>query len=165
MKWYPAVLLLICLSCGQDSRERGNTDITNNRTRGAENTADNNAPDDRSTVTKIIEQLPGTWQLEKIIREKNAGRETDTIGDERTIRFTRENRYLSQAGGQAIDSGMFRVNEQQGRLYMTSEDGEQTTEWLMEFDQDGNMILKSQQEQSEFVYSRQGDNDNESAGG
>lgn len=79
---------------------------------------------ERKQVTKLIEAVVGTWQLKETIdkNKKNGQSSKDTLGIG-WIEFKHDGKYRSGSNGtngsiQPIDSGSYRLNEQQGILYL-----------------------------------------------
>jgi hypothetical protein len=145
----------------QDNKERGNTDYTNNRTKGKAKNTDNAVNTDRKTPVKIIEYIPGKWAIEQVLRGQEDVTATDTLAQNQTLEFGRENRYRSYSGEEQIDSGMFRINEQQAILYLESESTDKPTEWNIWFDPEGTMKLKRREGQGtaanlSYIYRRTG---------
>jgi hypothetical protein len=129
----------------QDSKERGNTDYTNNRSRGKSKNTDNRVNTDKNTPIKIHEQIAGSWTIEAVNRGNKDVTDTDTLSHNQRLEFTRESRYISYSGNEKIDSGAYRVNESQSVLYLESETGEKPIEWKISFSQEGTMTLKQKE--------------------
>jgi outer membrane protein assembly factor BamE (lipoprotein component of BamABCDE complex) len=126
----------------QQNKERGDTDYTNNKTKG-KGKDEKSVPAARSTPVKIIEYIPGTWVIEHVYRGKEDVTSTDTLASTETFEFNREGRYTSFSGTEKIDSGAYRINEEHAVLYLASEgDNEKPQEWNVWFDKDGTMTLK-----------------------
>lgn len=97
--------LLTLQACQMDSRQ-------NSENEGAKvNT-------EKETPTKLIDALVGEWQRDTSgatpPQAKGRGNEV-----ERMV-FTQEARYIQYSGGQTVDSGAYRMNEQLGNLYLES---------------------------------------------
>ena len=76
---------------------------------------------------KLIERIVGVWQLQETVdkSKKKAVPRKDTIGIE-WLEFRPDGRYKSGSNGQAgaiqpIDSGSYRINENQNLLYLQSD--------------------------------------------
>lgn len=142
----------------QDGKERGDTDYTNNRSKGK--SKDNNTVNTKQkTPVKIIEYLPGVWTIESVLKGKKDVTGTDTLAQNQIIEFSREAKYVSYNGNEKIDSGMYRINEDHGILYLSSQTTEKPSEWRVFFDPSGTMTLKRrdvspQEESFSYVYRR-----------
>lgn len=156
-------LLIVIAGNGfaQESKERGNTDKSNNRSGGKPKNTDKRVNTDRKTPVKIIEYIPGTWAIEQVKRGKEDVTSTDTLAQNQTLEFNREGRYLSYSGQEKIDSGAYRLNEQQAILYLESETNDKPSEWNVWFDPSGTMTLRMRDgskhgESFTYIYRRQG---------
>ncbi|MBT1705905.1 hypothetical protein [Chryseosolibacter indicus] len=163
IKYFFVGLLIIIAGNGfaQDSKERGNTDKSNNRTAGKPKNTDNRVNTDKKTPVKIIEYIPGTWTIEQVLRGKEDVTATDTLAQNQRLEFNREGRYLSYSGQEKIDSGSYRLNEQQAVLYLESEANDRPSEWNVWFDPAGTMTLKMRSgsvhgESFKYIYRRDG---------
>jgi hypothetical protein len=138
--------------------KRGDTDYTNNRSRGkAKKRPEVNT--EQSTPTKIIEYIPGTWEMETVFRGKQDITDTDTLAKNQTLEFNREGRYMSNSGTEQLDSGAYRLNEQHGVLYLASDLHGTTSEWRVWFDPGGTMTMQLKDgvthgEKFRYVYRR-----------
>lgn len=144
--------------CAQE--KRGNTDYTNNRTRG-KGKPDRNVNTEKSSPVKFIQYLPGRWEVQQVLRGKKDITETDTLVKNQVIEFNREGRYMSYSGREMIDSGAYRLNEQHAVLYLDSDLNDTTSEWSIWFTPDGVMTLQLRDgvrhgERFRYVYKRQG---------
>jgi hypothetical protein len=143
----------------QESKERGDTDYTNNRSQG-EPKQDKNVNTAQQTPTKIIEYIPGTWVIEQVYKGKEDVTATDTLAKNESIEFNREGRYMSFLSSEKIDSGAYRINEDHAVLYLASEgDNEKPTAWSVWFDKDGKMTMRmkndgNKEEPMSYVYRR-----------
>lgn len=91
----------------------------------------------------MIEYLVGDWKIDKILSGKKDVTETEG-GDDQTLTFTSEARYIMRSGNEKIDSGAYRMNEQMGSLYLESGSDEKLREWKVDF-KSGGMILSLKQ--------------------
>ena len=79
----------------------------------------------KKVVKKLISQVVGKWQLQETVDVKKKGAvRKDTLGFD-WIEFTEDGKYALGSAGQngnveAIDSGSYRLNEQNGVLYLDS---------------------------------------------
>jgi hypothetical protein len=108
-------------------------------------------PKNRETI-KYIERIPGTWKLLRIVDEEKNNKATanskkNKSGDKENspttdidasrnamqmLEFNPDARYKVNNSTTAIDSGSYRINEQQGILYMESDaDDISPTEWTV----------------------------------
>ena len=99
------------------------------------------APANKQGVIKLIASIVGKWQLDETVdKTKKTQIEKDTSGMD-WIEFRPDGKYKSGSGGQTaatqpIDSGSYRLNEQNGILYLQSaiSDGETShvpSEWTI----------------------------------
>ena len=82
------------------------------------------APANKPGVIKLIANVVGQWQLQGTVDKNKNQIEKDTTGME-WIEFRPDGKYKSGSNGQSgavqpIDSGSYRLNEQNGRLYLQS---------------------------------------------
>ena len=117
--------LLTLQACQQDGRPSSETDTARVNT-------------EKESPTKLIEILVGEWQRDA----SGATSQTDGRGNqgERMV-FTEEARYIQYSGGQKIDSGAYRMNEQLRNLYLESEANGQPREFEIDLQQN-RMTLK-----------------------
>jgi hypothetical protein len=88
----------------------------------------------RAETVKLIELIVGTWQLNGIVdnaKNPNKGRDKGTANNGMQIlEFDRDGRYKVNNSTNAVDSGSYRMNEQQGILYLESDaDDISPAEW------------------------------------
>ncbi len=113
----------------------------------------------KKTPVKIIEYIVGTWQVENVYKGGKDISETDTLANEaRTMEFTREGKYMAYSGSEKIDSGLYRLNEQQSKLYLESQANGNPIEWNVTF-RKNEMTLQNAQtsqmaEKLKYIYSR-----------
>ena len=115
----------------------------------------------RQTITKIIEYIPGVWEIERVYQGKKDITKTDSLAPSQSIEFNREGRYISHTGREQIDSGAYRINEQHAILYLASESNEKPSEWYVSFDKNGLMTMRMKDaskhgESFRYVYRRTG---------
>ena len=122
--------LLTLQACQPDSRQNSENDEAKVNT-------------ERKTSTKLIDALVGEWQRDTsdVTPSEGKGQENEV---ERMI-FTHEARYIQYAGGQPIDSGAYRMNEQLNNLYLESGANGQPREFEIDF-QGNRMTLKPKSE-------------------
>ena len=69
---------------------------------------------------KLIEKVPGVWKVTQVNDGKKEITQTvDSTGIE-SIEFTREAKYIIRNKTHRLDSGLYRLNEQQNSLYLES---------------------------------------------
>jgi hypothetical protein len=113
----------------------------------------------KKTPVKIIEYIVGTWQVENVYKGDKDVSETDTLAnDQRTMEFNREGKYFLFSGKEQIDSGLYRLNEQQSKLYLESHGNGNPIEWNITF-RKNEMTLRNVQtsakaEKLKYIYSR-----------
>ena len=130
MKINLVLALLFCLltlhACQTDSRQNSGNDKAKVNT-------------EKETPAKLIDLLVGEWQ-----RDTSGATPSQSNAEENEVDrmiFTQEARYIQYSGGQTVDSGAYRMNEQLGNLYLESQENEQPREF--EIDLQGNrMTLK-----------------------
>jgi hypothetical protein len=132
--------MLSSLTFHSFGQERGDTDYTNNRTKG-KGKKESQVNTKQKTPVKIIQYIPGTWEVEQVLRGQKDVSETDTLAKNQRLEFNREGRYMSYSGTEMIDSGAYRLNEDHAILYLQSDVEEKTSEWNVWFDKSGNMTL------------------------
>jgi hypothetical protein len=114
---------------------------------------------DKKTPVKIIEYIVGTWQVENVYKGNKDVSNTDTLAnDQRTMEFNREGKYFLFSGTEKIDSGLYRLNEQQSKLYLESQGNGNPIEWNVTF-RTNEMTLQNEQksakaEKIKYIYSR-----------
>jgi hypothetical protein len=74
------------------------------------------------------------------------------------MEFTREGKYMAYSGREKIDSGLYRLNEQQSKLYLESQANGNPIEWNVTF-RKNEMTLQNAQtsqmaEKLKYIYSR-----------
>jgi hypothetical protein len=85
-----------------------------------------NLKNEKKQVTKLIEAIVGTWQLSATLDKNKKGQSSkDTLGLA-WIEFRPDGRYRSGNNGtngtiQVVDSGAYRLNEQQEILYLQAD--------------------------------------------
>lgn len=110
---------------------------TDNRQNSQNNKAEVNTK--KETPTKLIEALVGEWQ-----KDASGAPPSQANGQEKKVDrmiFTQEARYMQYSGGQTVDSGAYRMNEQLRNLYLDSESNAQAREFEIDL-QDNRMTLK-----------------------
>ena len=118
------VLLLLALgACQNDTRQ--NTE----REKNQPNTQ-------RESPVKLIEYLVGDWQTNDATGNRNGDQQS--LGEELT--FTSEARYIIRKGGQKVDSGAYRMNEQLMNLYLESETSKTPREFELDIKGDTPML-------------------------
>ena len=92
---------------------------------------------------KLIEKIVGSWQLRQVVDSKSKKAKTEVSGIT-AFEFSPEGRYKSMSKTEAIDSGSYRLNEPQNKLYLESETRKEApAEWLIQF-KDDVLTLKPQ---------------------
>lgn len=97
----------------------------------------------KTPTTKLIEKVPGVWKVTQVNDgKKNISQTVDSTAIE-SIEFTREAKYIIRTKTQQLDSGLYRLNEQQKVLYLESKLSRDTppTEWGI--DVNGNTLTMS----------------------
>lgn len=112
-------------------------------------------PSEQETPLKMIEFLIGEWELVNATGGQNTQQQ-----ENRRLEFTNEARYIVRAGGQKIDSGAYRMNEQLKNLYLESEANERPQEFEVDVQGDQMTLTPrdpaSGQENVQYVYRRAG---------
>ena len=80
------------------------------------------------TAQKLLDAVVGTWKLGT---HSTTGKEIESqqahIGE--TLEFTREAKFISRNSKQTLDSGYYRMNENQKKLYLESVKAHTPVEW------------------------------------
>ena len=69
----------------------------------------------KDTKVKMIDRILGTWQIEKIYDGK---KEIATDAHTQGFQFNIEGQYKSTVGAEVLDSGSYRINENNSLLYL-----------------------------------------------
>jgi hypothetical protein len=104
-----------------------------------------NAQDAKKAPDKIIDKIVGAWKIQKITSGKDEVAKNPTSGQ--WMEFRSDGTYLNQAT--SIDSGSYRVNENQSIVYFESvvnkdpsnKTTKMITEWTIAFTGEG-MIMQ-----------------------
>ena len=114
----------------------------------------------KKTPTKIIEFIVGEWEAEEVYQGKKEVSGTDTVAQVQLFEFNREGKYFQYTGNEKIDSGSYRLNEQDAILYLESAEYDAPTSgWRISFSEDGKMFLRKiddteHAESYKYVYRR-----------
>lgn len=118
--------LLTLHACQTDSRQNSENDGAKVNTK-------------KGTPAKLLDALVGEWQ-----KDTSGATPSQANGQgnevERMV-FTQEARYIQYSGGQTVDSGAYRMNEQLGNLYLESVANTQPREFEIDI-QHNTMTLK-----------------------
>ncbi len=89
---------------------------------------------------KFIEIIAGTWKLKSVVDMKSptAKKTNDDVSNAyQIIEFGPNARYKTNTGAQSVEEGSYRLNEQQGTLYLESDSDDVTpSEWDISFKED-----------------------------
>jgi hypothetical protein len=151
-------LLFFCIITFVQTFAQDDNDYSDNRGKKSKelNKAVNS---NKQTPVKIIEYIVGRWQVENVYKGDKDISETDTLAnDQRTMEFNRDGKYFLFSGKEQIDSGLYRLNEQQSKLYLESHGNGKPVEWNVTF-RKNEMTLRNEQtsakaEKIKYVYSR-----------
>jgi hypothetical protein len=77
-------------------------------------------PANQPPTKKLIEKLPGVWKVTQVNDGKKEITQTVDSTAIESIEFTREAKYIIRNKTQRLDSGLYRLNEQQNSLYLES---------------------------------------------
>ena len=141
------------------AQEKDNNDYTNNRSKDKDKENQVNANAKAETPVKIIQFIPGTWEISDVYQgDKSVGSTDSLASDQVTFEFNREGRYMKYSGGEMIDSGAYRLNENHALLYLESDVDQKSTQYAVWF-KDDTMSLReegipSQQIPLKYVYRR-----------
>ena len=113
------------------------------------------AQDAKKTPDKIIDKIVGAWKIQKITSGKDEVAKNPTSGQ--WIEFRSDGTYLNQAT--SIDSGSYRVNENQSIVYFESvvnkdpsnKTTKMVTEWTVAFNGEGMLMQRRSTGQREHV--------------
>lgn len=85
---------------------------------------------------KLIEKIVGSWKIQQVVDAKSKKTNAGVTGIT-ALEFSPEGRYRNFAKNVVIDSGSYRLNEPQGKLYLESETNqEKTSEWVVVIQED-----------------------------
>lgn len=134
------LFLLALASCDRDNR-------------AANDLEDETANADAKTPVKLIEYLIGEWEMTNAADQSNKD-----AGPGERIKFTTEARYIAYDGGEQVDSGAYRMNEQLNNLYLAGESDESPREYELQMGP-GQMTLTpsggdSTRDKPRYVYRR-----------
>lgn len=88
---------------------------------------------DKKAADKLFGEIAGTWRIQTIYDGKKDVTKKDSTSVQ-WMEFREDGRYKSMAAKQPLDSGSYRVNENQKSLYLQSDsDKDNPSEWKMEF--------------------------------
>jgi hypothetical protein len=139
------------------AQEKDDNDYTNNRSKDKSKENEVNAK--AETPVKIIQFIPGTWQIADVYQgDKSVGPTDSLASNQTTFEFNREGRYMKYSGNEMIDSGAYRLNENHALLYLESDVDQKSTQYAVWF-KDDTMSLREEGLQSEqiplkYVYRR-----------
>lgn len=109
---------------------------------------------------KSIERIVGTWKATHVYNgKKEIG--TDSTGMQ-WVEFTPDGKYATKSKGKNAESGSYRLNENQSRLYLESEPGKDPVEWVITFKENTMTLVsnigphKTQQMRYVFVKTKEG---------
>ncbi|HEY3401820.1 MAG TPA: lipocalin family protein [Ohtaekwangia sp.] len=95
---------------------------------------------------KLIEKIVGSWSLKEVYDSQSKTSRpgaTQSTGFS-ALEFSPDGEFKSFSKGVTIDSGSYRLNENQGKLYLEStETKNDPSEWAISFKND-QMVLKGQ---------------------
>jgi hypothetical protein len=115
-------------------------------------------PAKNKSSVKLIEYIVGTWKVNGMYNGSKNVSETAKSSLGQVINFNREGRFVSHSNNEKIDSGAYRLNEDQSILYLESASGGKPTEWNIWFKKN---IMNLQQKNApantiKYIYSRAG---------
>jgi hypothetical protein len=112
------------------------------------------------TPIKLIESIVGKWKVQTIYKGKKNITNLNSEGANQMIEFNREGRFVRQSNAAKIDSGAYRLNENQNSLYLESELRKEPVEYKVYFNRNTMTLkIKGTAEGAEtysYVYSRNG---------
>ncbi|MEP6736259.1 MAG: hypothetical protein ABJA70_12110 [Chryseolinea sp.] len=123
-----------------------------------------NAQPEKASPNKNIQRILGTWKIQKILSGKTEVAKNPTSGQ--WIEFRSDGRYVNKTV--AMDSGSYRLNENQNVLYLESQvnsddakhESKKIVEWTIGFDgeamtmQQHTKTKKSNADTMQYVYVR-----------
>jgi hypothetical protein len=92
---------------------------------------------------KLIEQVAGVWKVTAMNDGKKAITQQVDSTALSSIEFTREAKYIMRTKTQRLDSGLYRLNEEQKTLYLESGVGTDTPPVEWGIDIKGNTLVLS----------------------
>jgi hypothetical protein len=148
-------LLVFCLITSVKLFAQNDKDSSDKRNKDLNKAINSN----KKTPVKIIEYIVGTWQVENVYKGNKDVSETDTLAnDQRTMEFNRDGKYFLFSGTEQIDSGLYRLNEQQSKLYLESHGTGNPVEWNVAFRKNEmtlqNVQTSAKAEKLKYIYSR-----------
>ena len=151
-----ALLVMIFQNCRIDNNDR-----TQDFAKEPDETV-NRGSSDEQTPVKMFDYITGTWTMNKVLRGSENVTSESGLGKAHRIEFTREGRYIRYSDMNQVDSGGYRVNEQQKSLYLDSESPGEPEEWNVSFMEDGLMSMEirnasSHGENITYLYKREGE--------
>ncbi|MBT1709205.1 hypothetical protein KK062_13265 [Fulvivirgaceae bacterium PWU5] len=106
-------------------------------------------------IKKLIEKVPGVWKVTEVNDGKKKISQTVDSTAIESIEFTREAKYIIRNKTQQLDSGLYRLNEQQKTLYLESRLSNDTPPAEWSIDVNGNTLTmtgKSSEATKNFKY-------------
>ncbi len=85
----------------------------------------------KDTPVKSIEHIVGSWKATGVYNGKKAIG-TDTTGMQ-WLKFAPDGKYTAQSKSKPTESGSYRLNENQSRLYLETRDSKDPIEWTISF--------------------------------
>ena len=121
---------------------------------------------DEPTPVKMIDYMTGTWTLNKVMRGDEDVSDENGMGQGQKLELRLDGRYLRFSDRNKIDSGRYRVNEQQKSLYLESEVRSVPEEWNVVRMEDGviSMEIRNASAHGEsitYLYQREGEREKE----
>lgn len=121
---------------------------------------DKDIPAKQETPVKAIERVVGTWKATHVYNgKKEIG--SDTTGMQ-WVEFKPDGKYATKSKGKSGESGSYRLNENQSRLYLESEVNKDPIEWTITFKENTMTLVsnighdKNQQMRYVFVKTKEG---------
>lgn len=95
---------------------------------------------DKKAADKLFGNIAGTWRMQTVYDGKKDVTKNDSASVQ-WMEFREDGRFKSQSGNEPLDSGSYRINENQHSLYLQSDlNKDNPAEWNIEF-KENNMIL------------------------
>ncbi len=114
-------------------------------------------------ANKIIKNIVGTWKISQVTNVQNKKKMDVTKMDKSnglvTLQLKRDGRYRTTDDQNAIDSGSYRINESQGKMYLESDlNRGNPKEWNLKLEKDLLTLIADSSKNTQhtmYVYKRE----------
>lgn len=98
-------------------------------------------PAKNPAAVKLIERLYGVWQA---VGSQAPGQNNANAQSDLSIEFNPEAKYVLKRGNQIVESGSYRVNEQQEVIYLENSVNKKPVEWRVKLN-GGNLVMTTRE--------------------